>query len=122
MVSAPGVSRQLSKPKTGWQSGNWLIQQGLSQKPGPCTELGMGMKTKTMMTAEQMWNIMPSVWLEGQRKGDACMNRVELHRGCDKPQLPRLHFSVPCLVPWEGAPIPACLAQPKPTFRPLESH
>lgn len=36
-------------------------------------------------------------------------------------QLPRLHFSVPYLVPLEGAPNPACLAHPKSTFRPLES-
>lgn len=30
-----------------------------------------GMKTKTIRTAKQKWSIMPSVWLEGQRKGDA---------------------------------------------------
>lgn len=58
---------------------------------------------------------------QGQRKGEACVATAVLQQGCHKPQLPGLHLSVPCLVPWQGAPIPVRVARPRPAFGPPKS-
>ena len=107
-VSAPGVPQQLSEPKTPWQSSSGLAQQRLSQKPGPCVKLGMGMKTKTMMAVEQMWGPMPSVWLEGTHrargKGKPVWPQQYCNWGVTSPSSPGSTSLSPALSPGRELP------------------
>lgn len=106
-MSAPGVPQQLSKPQTCCQSSSslGLAQQGLPQKPGSGIGLEMGMKTKTMTAAEQMWGPTPSAWLEGTQGAGGQGKPAWTQRGCHKPRLPGLHLC-PLSCPLAGSSHP----------------